>query len=300
MVSQSPFVFLASKQWNFFRKGLKIRNIDCILFRSRHRFGEDAAQDMVEWAEEHFPQSDGRILDGSFQSPLNNSPSSRTTHDQTALADLIASLSLSTVVGTGNGQLMFCFSKAGYTHLTGVDYSQASIELAKSILASRTAPKSKDSDDDVEDEEEEARQLRTNPPTFFVADILEVALARPVQGVTDERWDLITDKGTYDAVCLSDETKEGKKLQELYVESIAKLLPKGGIFLITSCKSISSDAARASSELYETNEGLISLYNDRQLDTSGTRESLHQRSDRYVSFRRIERSLYRPDDALNS
>jgi hypothetical protein len=29
------------------------------------RFGEDAAQDMVEWAEEHFPQTDGRILDGA-------------------------------------------------------------------------------------------------------------------------------------------------------------------------------------------------------------------------------------------
>lgn len=29
------------------------------------RFGEDSAQDMVEWAEEHFPQLDGRILDGA-------------------------------------------------------------------------------------------------------------------------------------------------------------------------------------------------------------------------------------------
>ena len=56
--------------------------------------------------------------------------------------------------------------------------------------------------------------------------------------MTGEHWDLITDKGTYDAVCLSDETKEGRRLQDLYVESVAKLLQKGGIFLITSCESL--------------------------------------------------------------
>lgn len=127
-------------------------------------------------------------------------------------------------VGTGNGQLLFAFSAAGYTSLNGIDYSPLSIELANDILRARSAPESE-------------HTIANPPPRFFVADILQVALGEKVQGVSDEAWDLITDKGTYDAVCLSDELREGKSLRELYVESIARLLPKGGIFLITSCRS---------------------------------------------------------------
>ncbi|GAA5875746.1 hypothetical protein JCM8547_007056 [Rhodosporidiobolus lusitaniae] len=166
-------------------------------------FGEDAAQDMVEWAEEHFPQLDGRILD----------------------------------VGTGNGQLMFAFSSAGYTSLTGVDYSSLSIELAQNILSARLSASSTPSASTADEEEEEssAPSLASPTPRFFVADILDVALDKQVEGVTGEKWDLVTDKGTYDAVCLSDETKEGRSLRELYVASVSKLLEKDGLFLITSC-----------------------------------------------------------------
>ncbi|GAA5860852.1 hypothetical protein JCM3774_003164 [Rhodotorula dairenensis] len=161
-------------------------------------FGEDAAQDMVEWAEEHFPKTDGRILD----------------------------------VGTGNGQLLFAFSAAGYTSLTGIDYSPLSIELANDILRVRSAPDSE-------------HALSQPPPRFFVTDILQVALGEQVPGVSGEKWDLITDKGTYDAVCLSDEVRVGKSLRELYVESIARLLPQGGIFLITSCNWTQAELEKA-------------------------------------------------------
>lgn len=107
--------------------------------------------------------------------------------------------------------------------MTGIDYSPLSIQLANDILGARAAPDSE-------------HTLSDPPPRFFVADILQVALGQEVDGVTGQQWDLITDKGTYDAVCLSDEKREGKSLQALYVESIARLLPKGGIFLITSCE----------------------------------------------------------------
>ncbi|GAA6060361.1 hypothetical protein JCM10212_004545 [Sporobolomyces blumeae] len=184
-------------------------------------FGEDSAQDMVEWAEEHFPQTDGRILD----------------------------------VGTGNGQLLFAFSAAGYTNLTGIDYSPLSIELAESILASRRSRGSKadepraptgrapEDEDGVDSSDEKG--LSDPPPRFFVADVLEIALDRPVEGVSGQEWNLVTDKGTYDAVCLSDEQKDGRSLQELYVESIAKLLQKGGIFLITSCNWTQAELEKA-------------------------------------------------------
>ncbi|GAA5972044.1 hypothetical protein JCM11641_002469 [Rhodosporidiobolus odoratus] len=160
-------------------------------------FGEDSAQDMVEWAEEHFPQQDGRILD----------------------------------LGTGNGQLLFAFSAAGYTSLTGVDYSSLSIELAQNVLSARSSS--------------EEHSLADPPPRFFVADILDIALGKNVAGVNGERWDLITDKGTYDAVCLSDETREGKTLRELYVASVARLLEKDGLFLITSCNWTQAELEKA-------------------------------------------------------
>lgn len=153
-------------------------------------------------------------------------------------------------VGTGNGQLLFAFSAAGYTSLTGIDYSPLSIRLANDILQTRAAPDSE-------------HELSDPPPRFFVADVLDAALGRDVPGVTGERWDLITDKGTYDAVCLSDETREGKSLRELYVESVARLLPSGGIFLITSCEPGSG----------RTLLRLVQLLSPRDLQATGHRRS---------------------------
>ncbi|GAA5908788.1 hypothetical protein JCM6882_008207 [Rhodosporidiobolus microsporus] len=172
-------------------------------------FGEDSAQDMVEWAEEHFPQQDGRILD----------------------------------LGTGNGQLLFAFSAAGYTSLIGVDYSSLSIELAQSILTARLSAASSSTEDD----DDEAPSLASPPPSFFVADMLDVAVGKTVEHVNaeGEHWDLITDKGTYDAVCLSDETREGKSLRELYVATVSRLLQKDGLFLITSCNWTQAELEKA-------------------------------------------------------
>lgn len=83
----------------------------------------------------------------------------------------IVALPPATAVGTGNGQLLFAFSAAGYTSLTGIDYSPLSIELANDILKARSAPESE-------------HTIADPPPRFFVADILQVALGEKVQGVS--------------------------------------------------------------------------------------------------------------------
>lgn len=111
-------------------------------------------------------------------------------------------------VGTGNGQLLFALHSARYSNLTGLDYSAASVELAKAIAVQRG----------VED------------VSFVVCDVLREELAAP-----EQRFGLILDKGTYDAVCLSDEIVNGQKLCELYPARIARLLAPGSVFLITSC-----------------------------------------------------------------
>ncbi|KAI9619213.1 hypothetical protein H4Q26_011894 [Puccinia striiformis f. sp. tritici PST-130] len=71
-----------------------------------------------------------------------------------------------------------------------------------------------------------------------VRDILREPIEPPQRsGPPDLKgWDLITDKGTFDAICLSEDTIDGRKLEFVYPEKILDLLVKpGGIFLITSC-----------------------------------------------------------------
>ncbi|KAM0791821.1 hypothetical protein ACM66B_004080 [Microbotryomycetes sp. NB124-2] len=151
-------------------------------------FGEDSADKMVEWADEHVPDQSTGILD----------------------------------VGTGNGQLLFALAEAGYKDLTGVDYSAPSTLLAQSIAKSRQLDPA---------------------PRFVTGDVLDSTST--IAGVTDRRWKLITDKGTMDAICLSDETREGQRIGQLYPAAISRLLDVGGIFLITSCNFTRAELEKA-------------------------------------------------------
>lgn len=149
-------------------------------------------------------------------------------------------------VGTGNGQLLFAFAEAGYTRLVGVDYSESSTELAKSIAIARGLSPS----DEGEAAAEKGSQ-GTSAPLFVTGDILS-SEPIPHVNVTIEAtpdgprqlpltWQLVTDKGTYDAVCLSDDKDKddtSKRIGELYPGAISRLLAPGGIFLITSCECL--------------------------------------------------------------
>eukprot|EP01023_Acetabularia_acetabulum_P067855 TRINITY_DN9472_c0_g1_i1.p1 TRINITY_DN9472_c0_g1~~TRINITY_DN9472_c0_g1_i1.p1 ORF type:complete len:220 (-),score=30.81 TRINITY_DN9472_c0_g1_i1:102-761(-) len=106
-------------------------------------------------------------------------------------------------VGTGNGSLLFKLKQMGFKELKGSDYSEESIKLCKSI-AQQTGV--------LED---------TN---FLVDDLLDTKI--------QERFDMITDKGTFDAISLMEDSSQ-TKLQ--YLESVAKLLKVGGKLVITSC-----------------------------------------------------------------
>lgn len=49
-------------------------------------------------------------------------------------------------------------------------------------------------------------------------------------------WDVVLDKGTFDAVSLSDEKDEnGRRICEGYRGRVLRLLRTGGVFLVTSC-----------------------------------------------------------------
>lgn len=138
-------------------------------------------------------------------------------------------------VGTGNGHLLFALVEAGYdaSQLTGIDYSQGSVDLATAIA------KQRDADD-------EARTYESI--TFTVCDFLDPASSVPPPGQKrsgDDVWDLVLDKGTYDAMSLMDKDERGTAPLEGYVPQVVKLLRPGGYFLIT-CERLPRLSARNS------------------------------------------------------
>ncbi|XP_041645373.1 EEF1A lysine methyltransferase 2 [Cheilinus undulatus] len=107
-------------------------------------------------------------------------------------------------IGTGNGAFLVELAKHGYRNLTGIDYSPASVELAKNVL--------------------QAEDLSDVP-------VKEMDFLNCHGELKD--FDVCIDKGTFDAISLNpDNTKEGKKL---YVQALKDALKNEGFFAITSC-----------------------------------------------------------------
>ncbi|KAF3176891.1 hypothetical protein TWF225_008546 [Orbilia oligospora] len=127
-------------------------------------------------------------------------------------------------VGTGNGHLLFSLLEDGDFEgdgMVGVDYSEGSVELAKNIA----------------EQTPNAEGVK-----FFQLDIIKSSTELDFFGsrIAEEGgFDVILDKGTFDAISLSDEMLDdgsGRRIYEVYPEKVAKWLkPEGGIMLITSC-----------------------------------------------------------------
>lgn len=107
-------------------------------------------------------------------------------------------------IGTGNGLLLHELAKQGFSDLTGTDYSEGAIELARSIA------------------------IRDGFPNinFLVDDVLETKL--------DRKFRLVMDKGTLDAIGLHP---DGPLKRIMYWESVMNLVAPGGILVITSCNN---------------------------------------------------------------
>lgn len=107
-------------------------------------------------------------------------------------------------IGTGNGAFLVELAKNGYKNLTGIDYSAASVELARSVLQA----------EDLTD--------------VAVKEMDFLRCQEELKG-----FDVCIDKGTFDAISLNpDNTNEGKRL---YVQALKDVLKDNGFFAITSC-----------------------------------------------------------------
>ncbi|KAL4249792.1 Protein-lysine N-methyltransferase EFM4 [Abortiporus biennis] len=117
-------------------------------------------------------------------------------------------------IGSGNGTLLFAISQAGYdpTHIFGVDYSEDAIKLSRSIGVTRG---------------EGSELIR-----FEVCDFLQ-DVPRGEDG--QEEWDLVLDKGTFDAMALAEKDEHGRSPADGYPSRVGKVVKREGFFLIVSC-----------------------------------------------------------------
>ncbi|KAK3333193.1 S-adenosyl-L-methionine-dependent methyltransferase [Cercophora scortea] len=151
-------------------------------------------------------------------------------------------------LGCGNGSLLFALRDDGWAgRLLGVDYSEKSVALARRVGAARDVASGDDGDDGGEEEEKE----KEKEVEFKAWDVLNGSLrdVRPTTNTstTEEEgedgdkklrigWDLVLDKGTFDAISLSDELdSHGRRICEGYGARVLALLRPGGVFLVTSC-----------------------------------------------------------------
>ncbi|KAK9738248.1 Methyltransferase domain [Popillia japonica] len=105
-------------------------------------------------------------------------------------------------IGCGNGMLLIELYNEGFQNVIGVDYSENAITLARSI----------------------ATKFECNIE-FTVCDIID-------QNTHLSDFDIILDKGTYDAISLSFNAKENRNK---YIENVQKILKETGVLIITSC-----------------------------------------------------------------
>jgi SAM-dependent methyltransferase len=159
-------------------------------------------------------------------------------------------------LGCGNGSLLFALRDDGWRagRMLGVDYSARSVELARQIARARKeghrpAKKTDDEDDTSEEEDEPMEDGEEEPETeieFAEWDVLRGSYDIPLSGAQTTGWDVVLDKGTFDAICLSDETDAttGARACEGYKGRVLRLVRPGGLFLVTSCNWTEEELGR--------------------------------------------------------
>lgn len=157
----------------------------------------------------------------SFLDEQTDSPSGVVVlnRDETSFLDL----------GCGNGSLLFALRDDGWRGtMLGVDYSAQSVALAKQIDQKRR--------EKGEEEEDHSGHNSGEEIDFAEWDVLLGAFTTAIRGPKGEGWDVVLDKGTFDAICLSEERDAtGRRVCEGYPGRVLQLMKPGGFFLVTSC-----------------------------------------------------------------
>jgi SAM-dependent methyltransferase len=153
-------------------------------------------------------------------------------------------------LGTGNGSALFSLRlEGGYNgHMLGVDYSSQSIELARRLWKQYSGS-SLTISSSAEPAGEESG-LKPGNITFETLDLIH-------DDPTSQPWwpaaggfDLVLDKGTFDAISLSSSTVRDpvsnteRRVCELYPAKVSRTIKPGGFLLITSCNWTEEEVIR--------------------------------------------------------
>lgn len=171
----------------------------------------------------------------------------RVLDDQPKLLDL----------GTGNGSMLALLrKKGGYTgEMIGVDYSRQSVELARELqkVKGHSAYQSDSDESDVEDENDPQSEPQTEGEgeggtqiRFEEYDILNPPPQETLDWFPQANggFDIVLDKGTFDAISLSEETVAEKRVCERYPPVVVGLVRRGGFLVVTSCNWTEEEVIR--------------------------------------------------------
>ncbi|CAH9085389.1 unnamed protein product [Cuscuta europaea] len=170
-------------------------------------FGADVMETVGSWTKSLCID----ITLGHFPNQIGNSSSGPAGHYEKDLSKWSV-----LDIGTGNGLLLQELAKQGFSDLTGTDYSEGAIDLARNLA-------DRDGFSEIK---------------FLVDDVLETKL--------DRKFHLVMDKGTLDAIGLHP---DGPIKRIMYWESVLKLVAPGGLLVITSCNSTKDELVEEVSAL---------------------------------------------------
>ena len=136
-----------------------------------------------------------------------------------------------------------------YGTMVGLDYSRSSIELARKLQARYSDPSVLGELIEMEDDYiVPPNDVGCDKIHFEVFDVFQDQLDSASWWM-DGGFDLVLDKGTFDAISLSSETIDRNengtwRLCELYPQKVVDLVRPGGFFLITSCNWTEAELVR--------------------------------------------------------
>ncbi|EHY57411.1 Protein-lysine N-methyltransferase efm4 [Exophiala dermatitidis] len=178
-------------------------------------------------------------LSPNYTGPTNSTTSTSTStepqqQDQRRPAPTVLDL------GTGNGSALFSLRlEGGYTGpMVGVDYSSQSIELARKLARQYFSSSSS------------ATASVSANISFHVLDLItDDPTTQSWWPVSSHGFDLVLDKGTFDAISLSSATVQvptdptyshsttttERRVCELYPSKVLSMVKPGGFLLVTSC-----------------------------------------------------------------
>jgi SAM-dependent methyltransferase len=137
-------------------------------------------------------------------------------------------------LGTGNGHFLFRLREGGDSQgeeedgsgawrgrMLGVDYSEKSVEFARRIAGDKGF----------------GAGTREREVEFRWWDLMsQIPVGVVLGGGNEKGWDVVLDKGTFDAISLSEEKDaSGRRICEGYKKRVVPLIREGGILLVTSC-----------------------------------------------------------------